>query len=378
VGVVPTTTTLAANPTSLTFAEQLTLTATVIAASSATPSGTITFLNGATSLGAAQLNTAGVATLSVGLGAGSYAITASYGGSTSDAPSVSSPPVAVTVAPIPTTTMIASSLNPAPFGTAVTFTATVGDNLRLPTNPAGLPPTGTVSFYDGAVLLGATTLADATGNIDDAIATYSTSALSAGSHNITAVYTGTSEFDASTSGILAQVITAATFTLSASPPAQTVDAGQPAIYTVTVAPGAGFNLPVALGCSQLVAATCSFSPATLSNGSWSSTLTVQTAAPGANQVASVRASGPLVLAGLLLMVVPRRWRRWYRAWSVALLGLMMLSAGLMLSGCTTVHFTPHGGTKSATQTIVVTGTAGAGAQVDAQTATVTLTVNSPS
>jgi hypothetical protein len=60
---------------------------------------------------------------------------------------------------------------------AVTFTATVGSS-----SAGALVPTGTVTFLDGATVLGKITL-DARGR-----ATFTTTTLTAGSHSITAVY----------------------------------------------------------------------------------------------------------------------------------------------------------------------------------------------
>ena len=91
----------------------------------------------------------------------------------------------------PTTTTLASSANPSASGQNVTFTATV-------TPPAA---TGTVSFFDGVVLLGTSPLVVGT-------ATFSTSTLSAASHSITAQYSGDLVFGPSTSAPLVQVVNA--------------------------------------------------------------------------------------------------------------------------------------------------------------------------
>jgi Bacterial Ig-like domain (group 3) len=92
----------------------------------------------------------------------------------------------------PTSTGLTSSLNPSLLGQSVTFTATV--------TGAGGTPTGTVTFKDGSTTLGLGTL-DGTGQ-----ATFSTSALSLGNHNITAVYGGDSNFNGSTSAVLPQQV----------------------------------------------------------------------------------------------------------------------------------------------------------------------------
>jgi hypothetical protein len=82
-------------------------------------------------------------------------------------------------------------------------------NLQPSTNPSPFPsirsrsagtPTGTVTFKDGTTTLGTGTL-NGSGQ-----ATYSTSSLTIGSHNITAQYSGDGTFSGSTSSILTQVV----------------------------------------------------------------------------------------------------------------------------------------------------------------------------
>jgi uncharacterized repeat protein (TIGR01451 family) len=89
-----------------------------------------------------------------------------------------------------TTTAVVSSLNPSSAGQTVTFTATV----------TGASPTGSVTFRDGTTTLGTATLS-ATGK-----AALSTSALSVGSHAITAVYGGDAGNNAGTSAALTQTV----------------------------------------------------------------------------------------------------------------------------------------------------------------------------
>jgi hypothetical protein len=77
-------------------------------------------------------------------------------------------------------------------GTTVTFTAAVG------TSGAGTPG-GTVSFLDGMSTLG-------TAAVTGGSASFSTSALSAGSHPISVVYGGDVNFNMASSGALTQVV----------------------------------------------------------------------------------------------------------------------------------------------------------------------------
>ena len=92
------------------------------------------------------------------------------------------PPIALT-----------SSANPTPGGGSITFTAKLTGNCNV--------PTGTVTFLDGGTVIG-TAVLDSAG-----IATFSTSFLVVGLHNITATYPGDFNFDDSTSPVLVQIIT---------------------------------------------------------------------------------------------------------------------------------------------------------------------------
>uniref|UniRef100_UPI00142899CB Ig-like domain-containing protein n=1 Tax=Streptomyces novaecaesareae TaxID=68244 RepID=UPI00142899CB len=121
--------------------------------------------------------------------------------------------------------------DPSVFGQAKVLTATV-----TATAPGAGTPTGTVSFFDGIVLVGTATL-DAGGT-----ATFTTSTLGVGIHALTAVYSGDTAFNGSTSLIDPQTVTTAdTTTALTSVPDPSVF-GQPKVLTATVtatAPGAG-------------------------------------------------------------------------------------------------------------------------------------------
>src|SRR5262249_2336596 len=94
-----------------------------------------------------------------------------------------------------TTTTVSSSANPALFGQAVTFTATVSPVGSVPVLPGGI-----VTFLDGPTTLGTGTLSSS------AVATFTTpAALPLGSHAITAAYAGTGDFTPS-NGSLTQTI----------------------------------------------------------------------------------------------------------------------------------------------------------------------------
>jgi hypothetical protein len=84
---------------------------------------------------------------------------------------------------------VSSSANPAPAGQSVTFTATV----------SGPTPTGSVTFSDGNTTLGTRGLGA------NGTAAFATSSLTAGSHTITAAYSGDGNFNTS-SGSLVQSV----------------------------------------------------------------------------------------------------------------------------------------------------------------------------
>ena len=118
--------------------QMLTLTATVTPATGSAPVGTVTFNSGTVSLGSATLNGSGVATLTFTPAVGNYSVTASYGGSSTDSPSRSTPPDLVTVNGIATTTSLSASAISLPVGQILTVTATVDA-------ASGSTPTGTQS-----------------------------------------------------------------------------------------------------------------------------------------------------------------------------------------------------------------------------------------
>jgi hypothetical protein len=173
-----------------TFGQSVTFTATVSGGTS--PTGTVQFLDGATSLGTVALagNTAALTTSA--LAVGTHPITAVYSGDVDDTSSTSAPvsQVVNAAAPGATATSLVSSLNPSTVGQAVTFTATVS---------GGTSPTGNVQFREGATVLATVPLAGAT-------AAFTTSALSAGVHVITADYAGDVDDSPSTSPPVSQVV----------------------------------------------------------------------------------------------------------------------------------------------------------------------------
>lgn len=197
-GVHATTTTVTSSANPVAAGQPVTFTAAVTSTFAGVPAGTIFFVDGTTTIGTAVLDGTSHATFTTSsLAGGTHSISAAYGASGLYLPSNSAPISQVVtggVTPAATTTSVASSLNPSTVGTSVTFTATVSSTT------AGTI-TGTVTFKDGATTLG-------TGTINAGKATFNTSSLTQGSHSVTAVYGGDTNFATSTSTAVSQVVNA--------------------------------------------------------------------------------------------------------------------------------------------------------------------------
>lgn len=206
----------------------LTLTATITPAAA---TGMVQFKDGSTNIGdpVTVLNGSAAETTST-LTVGSHQLTAVfiptnamlYSPSTS--PAV---PFVISGATATSTTLNTSSaVTPAVVGTAVTLTATV--------NPAAAG--GTVQFRDGATNIGNAVA------VSNGTASQTTTTLTAGSHQLTAVFTPTTAtlYSSSTSSAVTFVIagaTATTTTLATSPTSPVVE-NTPMTMTATITPTA--------------------------------------------------------------------------------------------------------------------------------------------
>jgi hypothetical protein len=149
------------------------------------PTGIVHFLDDGKEIGQA-LAAAGVATLSVNLATGAHPITVHYDGDDNYEPgdgALSGNPQVVQRGD--TCLALTTSQNPCAARHAVTFTAVV-----CPLAPAAGIPTGTVAFFDGRTPLASVPLTAG-------IATWTASDLAVGSHDITAQYSGDSNFNES-------------------------------------------------------------------------------------------------------------------------------------------------------------------------------------
>jgi hypothetical protein len=195
-----------------------------------TPTGTVTFKDGTTTLGTGTLSGGSASFTTSALAVGGHSITASYGSDTNFNSSTSSA-LSQTVNPAKTSTAVTSSVNPSVFGQSVTFTATV-----TALAPGSGTPAGTVTFKQGCTVLGTGTL-DANGH-----AMFTISTLPVGSSSVTAAYNGSGNFNTSTSTALNQTVNKDNSTTSLTSSRNPAVKGQSVTFTATVranAPGGG-------------------------------------------------------------------------------------------------------------------------------------------
>jgi len=243
--------TLNASPEPSVFAQPFQITASLVPpAVGPALAGNVTFSVDGTSIGAAALsgNTAIIAgpiTLSVG----THQLTATWPGN-SAYPAVTLQGTHNVLAN-PTAATLTSSLNPSAFSQSVTFTATV-------TSSNGTP-TGSITFADGATAL-------QTVPLSTGAASFTTSALTVGTHTITATYVPTGSFATST-GSLSQRVTglASTSVLTASPTTAVYD-GAPITLTATIAAATPPGPGTPTGSVTFIVDGVSATPQTLASG----------------------------------------------------------------------------------------------------------------
>jgi len=232
---IGTQTTVGASSSTSTYGQSVTFTATVSPTQSTTgnPTGTVTFSdNGSTQIGTVGVSTtAGVTTAALtisSLTAGSHSVSVTYNGDSTFSTSSSTTSAALSVAQATTTVGLASTASPSVVGQTVTFTATISSSAS--------GQTGTVQFADGGTPIGS-------GSVSGGQATLQTSSLGLGTHPITAVYEGDTNFvGSSTTATLSQVVNPAVTSTAIISDHNPGTVGQTITYTATVtvnSPGSG-------------------------------------------------------------------------------------------------------------------------------------------
>jgi hypothetical protein len=291
---------------------------------------------------------------------GAYAISAGLTGTAAGNYTVTLTAAAnLTITQASSATLLTTSTATPYQNVALTLTAAVSDSSTGSTGS----PTGTVSFYDGAALLG-------TSPVTAGEATLTSAALPLGASSVTAVYGGDSNFTASTSNAVTETLSSADFTFvlvpsAGSPETQTVAPGATASYNFTVSPLlASFPQQVTFTVSGLPpGATYTLTPSSIPAGAGATPmiLVVSTINPLAQLSRHGERWMSITLPLLLLLPfagvkrtseVAERPRRTPR---LLLLVLLLTAIAGTLTGCGSGGFF---GTSQQSYNIVVTATSG--------------------
>jgi alpha-tubulin suppressor-like RCC1 family protein len=271
-----TTTTLASSQNPSVLGQSVTLTA-VVAGSAGTPTGGVAFQNGGVTIsgcGAQALNGSGQATCTIStLAIGAHSLTAVYSGDTNYNGSTSAT-VAQVVNRASTTTTLSSSANPSTYSSAVTLTAVVAGSSGT--------PTGSVAFQNGGVTISGCG-AQALNGSGQATCTISTLAI--GAHSLTAVYSGDTNYNGSTSATVAQVVNRASTTTTLSSSANPSAYGSAVTLTAVVAGSSG--TPTGSVAFQNGGVTISGCGAQALNGSGQATCVTSALAVGTHSLTAV-------------------------------------------------------------------------------------------
>jgi hypothetical protein len=212
------------NPTTHGQAVTFTATVGVVTPGTGSPGGAVQFTIDGNPVGTAVSMTGDHATLQISsLHAGNHDVVATYNGNADFATSDSAT-IVHGVDQSQTQVSLTSSDDTAVSGQPLTFTAHVS-----PTGNGAGDPSGTVTFFAGGDQIGSPV------TVVDGAATSSTVSLDAGTHEITATYSGDDDFAGSTKSIDQAVAAAATTTTVSSSPDPSVF-GQPVSVHAEVTP----------------------------------------------------------------------------------------------------------------------------------------------
>ena len=223
----PSTTTTVSSPGSVVVGTPVTYTATVTSGGGTPNGGTVNFMDGGTTITScgSQSVSAGSATCqTTPTSAGTHSITASYSPGTAPFAGSTSPTYSQAVLLGTVSTNLTANPDPGGAGQTVTLTATLAVTAGAGT------PTGTVQFENGGTAI-------TTPNSCSAVALTSltatcTTTFASGTYNLSAVYSGDSNFTTST-GTTSEPVYPATTTAVGSSGATSV-VGQSVTYTATV------------------------------------------------------------------------------------------------------------------------------------------------
>ena len=322
-----------------------------VAGTNGTPTGTVTFKDGTTTLSTVTLASGAASYTTTALALGSHTLTVSYTGDSIYGAATSA--TQTLVVSLTTATVALTAPSTALVGASVTLSAAVSG--------AGGTPTGTVTFKDGATTLSTVTLASGAAPTPPA-------------HWLRAPTLSPRPIAATAPSPPlppqlppSPISVPANITFAATPATLTVARGSTATAVITGTPVGGYTGTVTFSCGPLpTGATCVFAPTSLTftgnNTAASTTLTFgTTTTTGALHALPFGPLGGGVVLALLFVPFGLRRRRTVGLRLAALALLLIGSASMMgLAGCggssstATTITTPAG-----TYTVPVIITAGA-------------------
>jgi sugar lactone lactonase YvrE len=286
---------------------------------------------------------------------GSYPIAATLTGSAAGNYAVSVTPAAsLSIAQAPTLTGLTASSSAPGLGLPVTLT------VQATSTTSGVP-TGSITLADGSTTLAVVPLSSS------GAASFTTSSLALGAHNLCASYSGDANFLPSSSATANLAVgSASDFTLTAmGATMQSIPAGSSATYSFSVAMlGAAMSSPIALAVQGVpLGATSSINPSYIPPGGavTSFTLTIQTPLATLDQRSrplvpqSANSGTKASLAILLLPAIALARRRKAILLFMAVASCILLAT--LATGCGNRINPDAESANSTTYTLTVTGTA---------------------
>ena len=267
-----------ANPVAYGASVTYSATVTTSVSGQPTPTGSVTFTTGTTTLCTATLSSGSGTCSSSVAPVGTDTITGTYSGDGVFAGSTGSTSLVVNQAS--TQTSVAANPNPAGLGSSVSYSATVT------TSATGVPgPTGSVTFTTGATTLCTATLSNGSG-------TCSSSAAPLGTDTISGAYSGDTSYTGSDGSASLVVEEPSQTAVSVNPPGP-VAVGSTVTYSATVTTSVS-GKPTPTGSVSFTTGTTTLCTANLVNGTGTCT---SSAAPVGTDTISGAYSGDFTFAG---------------------------------------------------------------------------------
>ena len=348
-----TTPTVTATPSAVSISTTQALTVSVtVSGGTGTPTGSVVLM-GAGYTSAASMLSGGAATIAVAAGsltAGVDALSIFYtpdSASTATYNSAAGSSSVTVTAPV----MSAATVTVTPGITTITNEQTEAVSITVAGASGQATPTGSVTLTSG------TYRAQQTLGNGAASITIPANALDSGTDTVTATYSG----DGTYAGARGTASITVSQVVIAVPTPAGVTPGSSTTSTVTVSAGSNYSGTMNLSCTLTSSPagaqslpTCSLSPASVTvtnGGSGTTVFTVRTTAASSTAMLSPSGlkliglgGGGTVLAGLLLLGVPARRRRWLR--TMVLLGMVGLAGAIGCGGGGGGSTTGGGGTST--------------------------------